>query len=936
MGNKKICSKNLNVDGKLYSFADHAFFALSVTGEAIRIRHYRDLVKTGAKVSSGRYLGDEVTNARILDARRIVAMDPYAVRILVVPTKNSTDPLFTESSIRTARDILELDLYNNTFNQMPTSPYAVGSTYDGRRAKISTKLARARLTWEGGLAEGRSDIDELKLLAQSNRSSDAYYDTAEDRNGRQRSLVTKLTKSSPDSLRELVYALRQKDGLRTSAIMIAVDAIVCGHPQGRILLESALLRPDEPALALSYYLSTYASGSSKSLPNPLKKALASSAVRLYTDKSAANFDKVRSISVSDRSKKVKPVVFADVIALTNPKVAIDSEQYFLFEDLRNNTFKTPLRKIKRHLLNINREDRLNALKMEAAKVTTALANGEKYRSDYGDLPWQFLTSLVATGNVAVASARKKADAAAASLLTFENSPESIAIRKEARRLHTRVRDSYGNRAHVVSSSGPSREPTAEERAHVRVKKKDARDQLSAYCLTPEYINYIEQRRALHVAKRSALNDLKKASIIPGSIPKEVFEITVPSMSVSQIMFLLGAIERSDVDESIIKYVESTIEQEESLRLPDILRSVRGLSIGNIRSNLSTFSSPGGMSLSQSLWTGFEPSRWESAFTKNIDRKISAMLPDVSDKKVLILVDGSGSMFSEVSMRANDKRTANYSSLSCAEVASFVASAIGSKCSPDSEVVLYSALEDSQKVSVKESSVLESTRNIVANILGGGTETGKVLGHYVKDHDFVVVLTDEQFSDSLPSGSPVHHTPMLTVNFAGHSGAISDSPLHKVISGWSEEAFFAVNAMAAGILKAEKSAFTGESKTTSVANGYELGGVGPGGGIIFSVNSGTYLEAASMDRGPFNWEDACAAVRDCREGACTDWRLPSKDELNDMHENRHLIGGFSSDFYWSSSVYDANYAWFQYFSTGSQYYDNKINTNYVRPVRAFSI
>ena len=253
-------------------------------------------------------------------------------------------------------------------------------------------------------------------------------------------------------------------------------------------------------------------------------------------------------------------------------------------------------------------------------------------------------------------------------------------------------------------------------------------------------------------------------------------------------------------------------------MPDILRSVRGLSIGNIRSNLSTFSPPGGMSLSQSLWTGFEPSRWESAFTKNLDRKISAMLPDVSDKKVLILVDGSGSMFSEVSMRANDKRTANYSSLSCAEVASFVASAIGSKCSPDSEVVLYSALEDSQKVSVKESSVLESTRNIVANILGGGTETGKVLGHYVKDHDFVVVLTDEQFSDSLPSGSPVHHTPMLTVNFAGHSGAISDSPLHKVISGWSEEAFFAVNAMAAGILKAEKSAFTGESKTTSVANG----------------------------------------------------------------------------------------------------------------------
>lgn len=380
MSNKKICSKNLNVDGKLYSFADHAFFTLSVTGEAIRIRHYRDLVKTGAKVSSGRYLGDEAANPVVLDARRITAMDPYSVRVLVVPKKDIAGNMSPKVLMRNAQDTLELDAHNIVFDQSSLSgPYLVGSTRDGRRAKVSARLARAHLTWEGGLVEGRSDIDQLRLLAQSNRSSDAYYDTAEDRNGRQRSLVTKLTKSSPDSLTELVYALRQRDGLRTAAIMIAVDAIVCGHPKGRTLLESALVRPDEPALALSYYLSTYTSGPSKSLPNPLKKALASSAVRLYTDKSAIKFDKVRSISVSDRSEKVKPVSFADVIALTSPRVDVDLEQYFLFEDLRNNTFKTPLRKLKRHLLNINKEDRLAALKSEAAKVTNALSKGEKYQ-----------------------------------------------------------------------------------------------------------------------------------------------------------------------------------------------------------------------------------------------------------------------------------------------------------------------------------------------------------------------------------------------------------------------------------------------------------------------------------------------------------------------------------------------------------------------------
>lgn len=809
MGNKKICSKNLSVDGKLYSFTDHAFFAVSVTGKAIRIRHYRDLAKTGVKVSSGRFLGDETENSTVLNAYRITATDPYSVRILVVPKKDIAVSVSPESLTSTAKNILELDMYNSAFDQQPLpNSYIVGSTRDGRRAKLPLRLARAHLTWEGGLVEGRSDIDQLRLLAQSNRSSDAFYESAEDRNDRQRSLVAKLTRSSPDSLTELVYALRQKDGLRTSALMIAVDAIVCGHPKGRMLLESALMRPDEPALALSYYLSTYTSGPSKSLPNSLKKALASSAIRLYTDKSAAKFDKVRSISVADRSKKANPVTFADVIALTNPKVAVDSEQYVLFEDLRNNTFKTPLRRIKRHLLNIDKEDRLEVLRAQAAKVTTALIKGEKPESDYGDLPWEFLTSLVSKENSVVASARKEADRAAVVLSSFENSPANVAIRREERRLRTRVRDAYHNDRRIVSSSGPSPLPTAEELAHVKATRKDAVARLSDYRLTPEYNDYVSQHRVLRDGKRVALNGVRKAALIPGSIPKEVFEITVPSMSTSQIFFLLAAIERSNVDESVFRYIDSAIVHEESIRLPDILRSVRGLSVGSIRSSLSTVSPAIGMHASQSVWTESKPSRWEDSFAKNIDRKISAMLPDVGDKKVLILVDGSGSMFSQVSMRSNDRRAANYSSLSCAEVASFAASAIGSKCSPDSEVVLYSDLTDSQMVPVRESGVLASTRNVISKITGGGTETGKVLDHYLKDHDFVVVLTDEQFSDALSAESMVHRTPMLTVNFAGHSGAISDSPLHKVISGWSEEAFFAVNALAAGALKAEKPASVG--------------------------------------------------------------------------------------------------------------------------------
>ena len=67
----------------------------------------------------------------------------------------------------------------------------------------------------------------------------------------------------------------------------------------------------------------------------------------------------------------------------------------------------------------------------------------------------------------------------------------------------------------------------------------------------------------------------------------------------------------------------------------------------------------------------------------------------------------------------------------------------------------------------------------------------------------------------------------------------------------------------------------------------------------------------------------------------DWYLPSKDELNKMYINRNKIGGFATNFYWSSTGLDYDGAWVQDFSNGDQYYYG--NGNYagrVRAVRAF--
>jgi TolB-like protein len=163
-------------------------------------------------------------------------------------------------------------------------------------------------------------------------------------------------------------------------------------------------------------------------------------------------------------------------------------------------------------------------------------------------------------------------------------------------------------------------------------------------------------------------------------------------------------------------------------------------------------------------------------------------------------------------------------------------------------------------------------------------------------------------------------------------------------------------------------------TTSNSGGmYKIGDTGPAGGIVFYdkgnfSNGWQYLEAAPAETeftAPWGGYDinvagTATAIGSGKRnteiivgklgissaaGRCsqldfegfTDWFLPSRDELDMMYKNLKLMGwgGFSSNIYWSSSQYDSNSAWRQYFSDGrTGNYDNKNNTSSVRAVRAF--
>jgi hypothetical protein len=74
-----------------------------------------------------------------------------------------------------------------------------------------------------------------------------------------------------------------------------------------------------------------------------------------------------------------------------------------------------------------------------------------------------------------------------------------------------------------------------------------------------------------------------------------------------------------------------------------------------------------------------------------------------------------------------------------------------------------------------------------------------------------------------------------------------------------------------------------------------------------------LEVMTEDLGHMNWDDATKACADLGEG----WRLPTKDELNVLYENKDEIGGYSPRTYWSSTTapHMKKFVWTQHFQTG---------------------
>ena len=182
----------------------------------------------------------------------------------------------------------------------------------------------------------------------------------------------------------------------------------------------------------------------------------------------------------------------------------------------------------------------------------------------------------------------------------------------------------------------------------------------------------------------------------------------------------------------------------------------------------------------------------------------------------------------------------------------------------------------------------------------------------------------------------------------------------------------------------------KSINSNGAKTYDIGDVGPGGGIVFYVSEVAfpvhqpdgsskmcnYLEVSPFEIGKITWcnRERCnvstsdglgaglintrniisahnrATTTNCAAYACSkyytqttkqgEWYLPSKTELDLLYRNLRdkVIATGSNGYHWSSSQDSNHRAWSQSFSDGHQdnyyYLDYKYLTYSVRAVRAF--
>lgn len=186
-----------------------------------------------------------------------------------------------------------------------------------RRAPTGPVATTGRTrTHEGGAGFTRDAKSDLFLFAATHMvGEDSFYESAGDRDDRFRRLVHAATKTDPDWVARFVPYLRRELNMRSAAVVVAAESALARRAgtdveltvSVRTLVDSALLRADEPAEFLAYWK---ARTGKVTLPGGVQRGLADAVARLYTEQAALKYD---GVAAAWR--------MADVVALAKPRPA---------------------------------------------------------------------------------------------------------------------------------------------------------------------------------------------------------------------------------------------------------------------------------------------------------------------------------------------------------------------------------------------------------------------------------------------------------------------------------------------------------------------------------------------------------------------------------------------------------------------------------------
>ena len=113
----------------------------------------------------------------------------------------------------------------------------------------------------------------------------------------------------------------------------------------------------------------------------------------------------------------------------------------------------------------------------------------------------------------------------------------------------------------------------------------------------------------------------------------------------------------------------------------------------------------------------------------------------------------------------------------------------------------------------------------------------------------------------------------------------------------------------------------------------------GGGIIFYMDAGDDCHgmvcALSNQGVGVSWYDAVTICRALHLGGYSDWRLPSKEELNYMYTNLYKpkLADFPVNYYWSATFDEKEMAYAQYFVPSTKTVSRFVFKKYAFSVRA---